>query len=519
MSLMLIILALISISPAFSANQDILANDFAIYSDRLSQSFSYEEPIDYSSASFVEQLGINLDLLDIDSDIQIARALSNSDYPITPGDVYVISYKVSDELINYSIKVNGDYTFKIPGFDSINTKGYTLAKLKKQVEDLIQQYYAFSNPQFSLYTVGNFTVTLKGEVTSTVEVSAWGLSRLSDVVAPATKYASSRSIEIQSKDGSINTYDLFAALKLGDLTQNPLLKSGDIITFKKAKRIVTLSGDVYKPGVYQLLDGDNLDTLLYTYAGGLLKSGDSENISVSRFEEDRSYKQIILDGKDTIALENEDVITVPSYKRIYNSLSVVGAISSTDNSNSNLRTNIIGMSSGKIIYYFAEGERLSSLVEKISSRFNSSSDLNNSYILRGDKRINVNLQLLLNGDLSQDQIIMPSDTLLIPFDQKFVNVQGAVDRSSSYAYAPDKTVDYYIALAGGLTEYATGSIKIYDKDGNKLDKNSLVPSESTIVVDKSDFQRNFATTVAVVGLVSTTVTIIYNLVQIYNNTN
>lgn len=521
-TLMLIWLTLISIVPVYSVTQTtqtVSTNDFAIYSDRLSQGLRTEESIDFSNQSFVEQLGINIETINIDPEVQLARALSNSSYPVTPGDIYAITFKESDELISYKIQVNGDYSFDIPRFDSIDTKGYTLSALKKHVENLIQQYYAFSNPRFSLYSTGNFTVTVKGEVASTVEVPVWGLSRLSDVVETATKYADSRCIRVESEDGTVKNYDLFAALKLGDLAQNPLLKSGDVITLQKAKRIVTLSGDVYKPGVYQLLDSDNLNTVLNTYAGGLLSSADKDKIIISRFSDDNKYKQILINEKNDIKLKNEDIINVPQYRRVYNSLTVIGAISSTDNSNNNQKTNIIGMSSGKLIYYFAEGEKLSNLVEKISSRFNSSSDLVNSYILRGNKRINVNLQLLLNGDLSQDQIIKPSDTLLIPFDQKFVNVQGAVDRGSSYAYAPDKTVEYYIALAGGVTEYANGSIKVYDKDGNLLNNDSFVPSESTIKVEKSDFQRNLTTTVAVVGLISTAVTIVYYFVQTYNDIN
>lgn len=513
-SLMIMILSLIIVFPSYSLPQNTNINDFIIYSNHISQNLINEDVSDFSNQSFVEQLGISSNIVENDSEVQLARALSTTSYPVTPGDVYLITFKESDELISYTVQVEGDYSLDIPRFERINTKGYSLTSLEKYVESLIQQYYSFSNPSFSLELPGTFSVTVKGEVNSTTEVNSWGLSRLSDVVGSATKYADSRSIIIESEDGQINTYDLFAALKLGDLSQNPKLKSGDIITLKRAKRIVTLTGNVYKPGIYQLLDGDTVDDLINNYGGGLLNSSDKDNITISRFAEN-TYKNIKVDKEKNLELLNADIIEVPQNNSFYKSISVLGAISSTDTNNNNLTTNIIGMSSGKLLYYFTEGEKLSDLVEQISSRFNSSSDLENSYILRGNKRINVNLQLLLNGDLSQDQIIMSTDTLLIPFDQKFVNIQGAVDRGSSYAYVPDKKADYYIALAGGLTEYATGSIKIVDRNGNEIDRDAFVTSESTIIVEKSNFNRNLATTVAVAGLISTTVTIIYYVVQTY----
>lgn len=506
----LIYCVIINIS-IFSISYDINNNDFVIYSNLISKNLNSKNLIDYSNQSFMDQLGIDKSSIIFSNDVKLARAISNSNYPVSPGDVFNITYKESDKIIDYDIKVTGDYSLHIPGFEIINTYGYTFPELKQYVIDLIKQYYAFSVPQFSLVSVGNFSVTLRGEVESTKEVYAWGLSRLSDVVDGAKNYADYRSIEIKSSSGEVKTYDLFAALKFGDLTQNPLLKSDDLITLKKAKRIVIIDGEVYNPGIYQLLDSDDYDSVIQKYAGGLLQSANKNEISVYNYDENGNYEKVILSNTNSYKLKNNDLINVPSISKVNQSLSVIGAISYSDNENPNLKTNLIGMSSGKIIYYFLPGEKLSSLVERISPRFNSSSDLVHSYVLRNNKRINVDIQSLLNGDLSNDLTLMPSDTIIIPFDQKFVNVQGAVDRSSSYAYAPDKRVDYYIALAGGLNDYATGKIEVVDKDGNILSNDMFIPSEATIKVEKSDFQQNLMTTVAVVGLVSTVVTIIYNI--------
>jgi protein involved in polysaccharide export with SLBB domain len=512
-----IIIGAINITPIFSAVQSDIDNNFVVYSNQLKMSLTDDEyVIDYTKQTFNEQLGIVDSTDDITSDQQVIRAMSNSEYPITPGDIFVLTYKASNELVTYNVQIDGKYNLDIPGFDTLNVKGFNFSQLKAAIIDLIEQYYPYATTRLFLNSTGNFIVTVKGEVSSTTEISCWGLSRLSDVTTVATKYASSRAVKVTSKDGSVKTYDLYAALKKGDLTQNPLMKSGDVVTFEKASRIITIDGEVYQPGTYQLVKGENLTDLIEDYAGGFLNSADKSKINISRYSSETGKFENLEESFDSnLSLLNQDTVTVNSVRKVYNSIAVEGAITSNSNVNSNTSSTILGMAAGKLIYYFIPGERLSQAVEGISSRFTSSSDLENSYIIRDGKKIKVNIQQLLNGDLSQDVILLPSDTLLIPFDQKFVNVQGAVNNASSYAYAPDKTVNYYIALSGGVTDYATGTIKVFDKNGNRVDSDDFVPSESTIVVVKSNFAKNLSTTVTIIGLVYTTTLIVENIQSIF----
>lgn len=508
-----------SLSVFALTQQTIEENNFLVYSKQIQMTMT-DPDVDQNltDQSFNEQLGISDSIEDIDTSTQVIRAMSNSEYPITPGDIFSLSYKASNELMTFNIQVDGNYNLDIPGFDALNVEGFNFSQLKTAVVDLIEQYYPFSTARLYLTSTGNFTVTVKGEVESTTEIPCWGLSRLSDVTGIATKYASSRAIKIVRKDGSTHTYDLYAALKEGDLTQNPLLKSGDVVIISKASRIVTISGEVYKPGTYQLLNGENLNDLIADYAGGLLTSADKSKLTVSRYNNETGiFEQMKVTFDSDTEILNQDVVMVESVRKIYDSITVEGAISSVANTNTNTNTTatILGAASGKLLYYFIPGEKLSLAVESISSRFTSSSDLKNSYIKRDGKRIDVDLLKLLSGDLSQDMTIMASDELVIPFDQKFVNVQGAVNKASSYAYTPDKTVNYYISLAGGETQYATGTIKLYDKNGNKLDSDSIVPSESTIVVVKSNFTTNLATTVTIVGLFYTTAELITEIQNIF----
>jgi C-terminal processing protease CtpA/Prc len=72
--------------------------------------------------------------------------------------------------------------------------------------------YPFSGVQFVLTQPAVFYVTVKGEVSKTTEVRAWGLSRLSTVLSNVlTPYSSTRTIQVTSADGktAVLTLDAF----------------------------------------------------------------------------------------------------------------------------------------------------------------------------------------------------------------------------------------------------------------------------------------------------------------------
>lgn len=85
-----------------------------------------------------------------------------------------------------------------------------------------------------------------------------------------------------------------------------------------------------------------------------------------------------------------------------------------------------------------------------------------------------------------------------------------------FAYVPDKTANYYIALAGGLSDDASypASVKVYDRDGKRADGDAPVMPESTIVVAKNTFVKDIAPTVAIIGLVSSIIGIVAAVVNI-----
>lgn len=159
------------------------------------------------------------------------QAMSNKDYMVTAGDIYSLSFLAGSTPVVYSISVDSTYKIRVANLAVIDATNTTFISLKKQVEDIVTRNYPFSGVQFLLLTPSSFTVRVTGEVESTTEVPVWALSRLSSVVdAVKNDFASIRNIKITAANGTEKNYDLFKAQRDGDMSQDPYLRPGDVIT-------------------------------------------------------------------------------------------------------------------------------------------------------------------------------------------------------------------------------------------------------------------------------------------------
>ncbi|MEX2443980.1 MAG: SLBB domain-containing protein, partial [Alkalispirochaeta sp.] len=140
---------------------------------------------------------------------------------------------------------------------------------------------------------GIFEVFISGEVTQAGFEDVRSLDRLSRVVGPyMTDYSSRRDVTVRSATGAEQTYDLFRALRYGERDQNPYLQPGDTVIVSRRDRQVRVTGEVERPGTYQLLPGEQLATLLEEYAGGLTELSLRERIEVRRSTDEGSARRI-----------------------------------------------------------------------------------------------------------------------------------------------------------------------------------------------------------------------------------
>ncbi len=443
---------------------------------------------------------------------KVLLALSSKNYLLTPGDVISLRFQsgLKQELITATIL--DDYSANFGLFGIVSVKGKTLSDFRIWFENKIASDYPDSMPQVSILSTGLFNVLCSGEVKLAKEYIAWGMTRLSDVFySSKTEYASSRSVLIRSSSGDEKYFDLYKAQRYGDMSQNPYLRPGDTIVLKRYEKLVTITGEVRRPGSYQVLDDDNLEQLIEQYADGLLETANRERLNLEKyalFDSAIGQKSTIsYEASKKLVVQHLDSIHVPSIMELQPVCWFEGAIGRTSDGVS-LQT------SNRIPYTFIPGDRLSVAVFTLRDKFTEASNMAAAYVQRSTDRIYIDIEsLLYDCNFSEDIELMPGDRIIIPFSQLFVTVSGAVMNPGRYPYIPDRSWDYYINLAGGFNtdKNARSAIDIYDIYGNYYKKDRVIAPEDMIVAKTNSSLYYFSkissilTTILSVGTLTITV--------------
>lgn len=443
----------------------------------------------------------------------VQLALSNPDYMVTAGDIYSLTYAAGNTPVNFHIVVDSGYKIKVSNLATLDVAGKSYATVKKQVEEIVQKNYPLSGAQFILTTPAAFTVTVTGEVKETKEQKAWALTRLSEVLnGIATDYASNRKVTVTGLGGKVKTYDLFKAQRSGDLSQDPYVRPGDVITVNRYERRVTVNGAVERPGTYELLKNENLKDLVNFYGNGLAPMADTSRIELTRYtNQDAEYgEKIYLNQKsvdENLVLQNLDEVYISSYTQLKPVMFIEGAVLAKEDGS-------LEVSDRKIIT-FEENTNYAYLIRNYSAWFTSAAaDVENAYIVRRQQIIPLNIaDILYDASFYSEETVQPYDKLVVPFKQLFVTVAGAVRNPGRFPYIPDRTADYYIGLAGGYdrTKNAGEAITVVDINGKKLKKDVIIEPETTITARTNAFTYYFnqyaGIVTTIVSVISTTLTI------------
>ena len=442
-------------------------------------------------------------------------AMTEANYMVTAGDVYQLIFNANGNAINYTVIVDTTYKIRVANLAVLDVRGKTFSSLKKQVEEIVMKNYPFSGVQFVLTQPAVFNVVVQGEVIKTKEVRAWGLSRLSSVLENnLTDYSSTRKIQVTSSDGKTRTYDLFQATRFGKLSQNPYMRPGDVITIGRYDRKVTVNGQVERPGTYELLQGENLKTLISYYGGGLTEFADTTRVTLVRNHggEEKAGNFSYLSKSDIdsdFALNNGDIISISSLTDLLPSVIVEGIIevNDTNNAEEGVKLEKPTDTSYSVSVKFHKGENYATFVRRITGIYTQYSDLENSYFERNGEKIALNIRMFLDkADLKSEYNVDASDRIIIPYRQYLskIIIDGEVKSVVEENAWPLRRLSSIIA--DNLTLYSStrnvmvtsidGSVRSYDlfkaSRFGAIDQNPYILSGERITVGRMERRVNIS---------------------------
>lgn len=346
----------------------------------------------------------------------------------------------------------------------------------RQAVDRITNNYAGRFSQFrvhvTLSSMRVFNVIIAGQVNKPGFYQVNPLTRLSNLLELAggtTEIGSGRSVKISDSEGSSKNCNLLHFGDTGDASQNPLIREGDSVFVPVRYGIVSVAGEVLRPGHFEIMEGDTLFSLLDFFKG----------ISPGAYRE-----KLVLMRPSASAVQGEGryAITTFTWNDLTGDFGKKLILQDGDILNiKSIVENEFVIVQGLVVnpgqYLFMKGMRVTDLLNAagglqivgkptlniagqpttaIGTNITSISGLDKVMIERVDRqtgrtnRIFINLiALLISGDYTQNVELMPGDVLSIATHPNMVYVHGMVAQGGFFLYDPNNTVRDYIFLAGG----------------------------------------------------------------------
>jgi protein involved in polysaccharide export with SLBB domain len=407
----------------------------------------------------------------------------DSSYILDFGDtleIQLIGQKNSIEKL--SIKRDG--SINIPEIGKISVAGLSLDEVSSLIKGKIANAYIGIEAFVSLVNIRDIQVLITGNAYNPGIYTLNGNSNLLHALSMAggiDEKGSYRKIELIRDDTVINTIDLYDIFIHGKSGFGQRLRSGDSILIKPSNDLVTISGAVKRPGVYELTP-DEYYSDLFAYGNGFSPSADIDTLRVERLNKDEVEFIYISELKDLSSIKpvSGDRLNVRSYVR--KSVTISGAVNTPGT------------------YVISRGETLSSLIEKAEGykddAYPFGGVLNNKraeainaaavdklytsfvqkLISKGDalfaseslpfilaelKKSTISGRIMaefdvdvINASPELDTNLEDGDSVIIPITTQQIYIFGEVNNPGAIRYKPGQSIQDYLVSSGGVLESA-----------------------------------------------------------------
>jgi polysaccharide biosynthesis/export protein len=475
-----------------------------------------------------------MDIFEQDTKMKPQTLIDQTQPPALEGTIEADKYFVgpSDKLavniwigppVNFVLTVTPEGTLIIPTVGEVRISDKTLTEAKEIIVKAVRKKYIANEISVTLIQPRPIVVTVTGNVLNPALYTLSSIDRADKAIQVANKLEqrqntsdlndvmdkmSTRNIILKRKDGSSIRIDITKFLATKDDKYDPYLREGDVVIVPRKnpnKNVFGVYGEVNLPGRFEYVEGDSISDAL-EIAQGFTRLANSDSIEFSRLDPEAkildtkilSYPDILKGNSHNIPLQPGDRIIVKSKLELREDFRVFigGEVkypgTAPITKNKTMLSDAIKQAGGFTefaslksaeVYRRSVSYRDINLERIMSMRGSISQEDSASYATETELRIqkeiiNVDFEkLFLQGDNSQDILLIDGDYIFIPSTKKTVYVFGQIISPGHIPYIKDRNADYYITKCGGFTDAARkGDIKIIK---NKT-KQWLDPGETDI---------------------------------------
>lgn len=437
----------------------------------------------------------------------------DSSYVLDYGDELQIQLIGQKSYIK-TIDIKRDGSISIEDVGKVFVGGQSLSNAVSMIKAKVNQLFIGTEAYVTLTNVRDIQVIVAGNVYNPGSYTINGNSNLFHALSVSggpSETGTYRNINLLRNNEIIENVDLYDIFIFGKSTFNTRLRSGDVIFVNPVENIVSITGAVIRPGVYELKKEENLSKVL-TFGNGLTGYADKRNILLNRVLDGRITRIPISNTSQFTDIESKDGDSVFIRRYPFRSVEIEGAV---------LNPGIYLMNAGDTVmdviekaggytdaaYPFAavytnlETERIneaaieklyqdsinsiSQLIKETGSEADFTgliSTLNTLKETEPSGRVVIDLQ----GSERDTLRIQEGDTLFIPEVTNQVYVYGSVSSQGTAKFKDGMSVDYYISKKGGFIDKANKSgIFILQPNGEtvkvKINRNLFASSPTEAV--------------------------------------
>jgi protein involved in polysaccharide export with SLBB domain len=375
-------------------------------------------------------------------------------YIIGPDDeliLHVYGLNISQQ----TLRVTPDGTVNVKYAGVIDVNGLNVEAATALIRTRLMRYYpGLSSGQTKLQlTLGNIRsirVTLIGAINKPGTYTLPSLATLFNALyvsgGPAEN-GSFRKIELIRNNKVVQLADLYGFLVRGDMSSNIRLEDNDVIRVPFANLMITLNGELNRPGIFELDENESLKDAIQ-FAGGFKSKAFRSRITGSRFGDlDKKILDVAGDDLHTFRLQNGDEFFIDSVvNRYQNRVVIHGAV---------FKPGAYALDNGMTLKHLI-GKAQGLKEDVFTGRalvVRTRQDLSKEYLAVDLKPI---IAGTVDGLLLQKEDSIQVASIFDIRDTATVVINGAVRKPGSFRYEEGLSLKSLIMKAEGYADNATG---------------------------------------------------------------
>lgn len=251
---------------------------------------------------------------------EVFKSLDNApvpaDYLIGPDDsIKIILF--GNTSAKYQLTVTREGDIFIPEIGPLSVAGISFEDLKNLIRDTVSSELIGTQASVTLGSLRSINIFILGSANNPGIYNVSALSSLTNALIKSGGVdisGSLRNIKHKRNGETINTFDFYDLLLNGDTSNDSRLMQGDVILIEPIGKTVGIGGEVNRPGIYELIDNENLSDLL-RYAGSTKPKADLSSSEITRINSSKkSFDMISMDlsknQNSNFNLINGDVLSI-----------------------------------------------------------------------------------------------------------------------------------------------------------------------------------------------------------------